>query len=67
MMNIWLNDEPRDLEERTTLLHALQQWGYACERIAVAVNGEFVPRGAYAQTLLQSRDRLDVVAPVQGG
>lgn len=67
MIEVWLNDESRTVDERITLTRALQQWGYACERIAVAINGEFIARGAYADTTLQPRDRLDVVAPVQGG
>jgi sulfur carrier protein len=62
-----VNGEHRALEPGTTLADALLQWGYACERVAVAINGEFVARADYAHTLLRARDCLDVVAPVQGG
>jgi sulfur carrier protein len=35
--------------------------------LAVARNGEIVPRGAWDTTMLASDDRIDVVGAVQGG
>jgi sulfur carrier protein len=35
--------------------------------IAVARNGEVVPRSAWATTLLAPDDRIDIVGAVQGG
>ncbi|TDN98429.1 MULTISPECIES: sulfur carrier protein ThiS [Halomonas] len=62
-----LNDEPARLPAGTPLADALQQWDYAECRIAVAINGEFVPRSAYAERILHDDDRIDIVAPVGGG
>lgn len=62
-----LNDEPARLPAGTPLADALQAWHYADRRVAVAVNGEFVPRSAYAGRVLQEDDRIDIVAPVGGG
>lgn len=62
-----VNGERRELAPQTSLRDALVQWGYRCERVAVAVNGEFVARADYAATVVRERDQLDVVAPVQGG
>lgn len=62
-----LNDEPAQLPAGTPLAAALQAWHYADRRVAVAVNGEFVPRSAYAGRVLQDDDRIDIVAPVGGG
>ncbi len=42
-------------------------WGYDCGKIAVAVNEDFVPRSQYASLRLKESDRVDIVAPVQGG
>jgi sulfur carrier protein len=67
MIETTVNGEKRELLEQTTLADALTQWGFVCERVAVAVNGEFVARGDYNERHLQARDYLDVVAPVQGG
>jgi sulfur carrier protein len=47
------------------LLHAL---GYAeDQKIAVAVNLEFVPRSAHATHQLAQGDDIEIVAPMQGG
>lgn len=67
MIEIFVNGEKHTLDAKTVLTDALQQWGYACEKIAVAINGEFVARGHYANVTLSANDTLDIVAPVQGG
>jgi sulfur carrier protein len=45
----------------------LEELGYGESVIATAVNGEFVPAGARAQVALAEGDRLEVLAPMQGG
>ena len=67
MIEVMLNGQSRKLPRATSVSSALREWGYSCERIAVAINGEFVARGDYSQRLLGERDLVDVVAPVQGG
>jgi sulfur carrier protein len=62
-----LNDETVRLPAGTPLATALQAWRYADRRVAVAINGEFVPRSAYAERVLEGDDRIDIVAPVGGG
>jgi sulfur carrier protein len=66
MIDISLNGERRQLEPQM-LSAALEAWGYQCERVAVAINGEFIARADYARTPLTADDRIDVVGPVQGG
>jgi sulfur carrier protein len=41
--------------------------GLAEARVATALNGVFVPKGARAETVVQEGDRLEVLAPMQGG
>jgi sulfur carrier protein len=67
MIEISLNGEHREVTGELALSDALTQWGYLCERVAVAVNGEFVARADYPRTRLRPADRVDVVGPVQGG
>lgn len=67
MIEVMLNGQSRSLPRATSVSNALQEWGYSCERIAVAINGEFIARGDYARRLLDERDLVDVVAPMQGG
>lgn len=35
--------------------------------IAVAVNGEVVPKGSWGERTLQADDRLEIIRAVQGG
>jgi len=51
----------------TTLDAALAELGWAEARVATALNGEFVPKASRSATRLQSGDRLEVLAPMQGG
>ncbi|MEQ6889460.1 sulfur carrier protein ThiS [Halomonas sp. CS7] len=62
-----LNDEATRLPADTALADALDAWHYTERRVAVAINGEFVPRSAYPERVLRDRDRIDIVAPVGGG
>ena len=58
-----------DMHEVTapTLAAALNELGWSGARVATALNGSFVPRTARAQTPLKDGDRLEVLAPMQGG
>lgn len=67
MITIKVNNKTTEVPIDCTIATALDQWGYTAKGIAVAINGDFVPRGNYAQQLLQANDLIDVVAPIQGG
>lgn len=45
----------------------LKELGYGESVVATALNGEFVPMGARSQAALAEGDRLEVLAPMQGG
>lgn len=62
-----VNNEAKTLESETNVAQALELWGYNCEKIAIAINGDFVPRSTYQQTYFNEGDCVDVLAPVQGG
>ena len=61
-----VNGEPRDLAA-STLADALVQLDYADAIVATAVNGEFVPKRKREETALKDGDRIEIVAPRQGG
>lgn len=67
MMKLMVNNQRKTLQVRCSILDALAQWGYQPHTIAVAINGEFVPRSTYAQHVLADGDQVDIVAPIQGG
>ena len=49
-----------------TLAEALTDLGYA-GALATALNGSFVPATARTETPLRDGDRVEVLAPMQGG
>jgi len=65
-MKIVLNGAEASLRE-TRLDRALAELGYADAVVATALNSAFVPRTARAKTHLAEGDRLEVLAPLQGG
>ncbi|MCC5964146.1 MAG: sulfur carrier protein ThiS [Rhodobacteraceae bacterium] len=65
-MKIEVNGEPREVAG-PMLADALAELGWADARVATALNGTFVPKGARGDTALNAGDRLEVLAPMQGG
>lgn len=51
----------------STLADLIAEAGYGDARLATAVNGDFVPARARATTKLADGDRIEIVAPRQGG
>jgi len=51
----------------TTLAEAVQSLDFAEAKVATALNGEFVPARARDATALKDGDRIEIVAPRQGG
>lgn len=67
MLKLSLNGEMIQCEERLSLAQLLEQKNYQSQKIAVAINGEFVPRSLYDETVLGSEDEVDVIQAVGGG
>lgn len=51
----------------TTLAGMLMELGLAETRIATAIGGEFVPRAARETCILREGDKVEILAPMQGG
>jgi sulfur carrier protein len=65
-MKILVNGVSRDTEA-VKLAAALGELGYGDKVVATAVNGEFVSAAARSDTILAEGDRVEVLAPMQGG
>lgn len=65
-MKINVNGEPHDVAA-TILSEALEELGFGTAKIATAVNEEFVPVSMRSAYELTTGDRLEIVAPMQGG
>lgn len=66
-MRITVNGESRMMDRETSIADVLNQMGYAQTSVAVALNGDFVPRSVYGNTQIRDGDTLEIVAPMQGG
>ncbi|MBD2857763.1 sulfur carrier protein ThiS [Spongiibacter sp. KMU-158] len=67
MISVSVNNEAKQCANDQPLKGLLGTWGFDDEKVAVAVNEEFVPRSQYSAFTLSDGDRVDVLAPVQGG
>jgi sulfur carrier protein len=65
-LKITVNGEQQETEART-LADLCAALGYADAKVATAVNGDFVPASRRAGTELGIDDRVEIVAPRQGG
>jgi thiazole synthase len=69
-VRIELNGEQRELPEGASLADAVRESGAEPEAprgLAVALDGEVVPRGEWAATSLSEGRRVEVLAAIQGG
>lgn len=67
MIDVSVNGEIRHLDSGTTVAALLAQMALAGKRVAVERNGEIVPKGRHADTVLAAGDTLEIVAAVGGG
>ena len=68
MTLVRINGERRELDERPTVDAAVRAAGSPDGRgVAVALDGEVVPRGRWDETSLSEGQRVEVVQAVQGG
>jgi len=65
-MKILVNGAWRETQ-REELAGALEELGYGGSVVSTAVNGEFVAAAQRARTALAEGDRIEVLAPMQGG
>lgn len=66
-MTLKVNGEPRELPDGATVSHLLTILAAPVPGVAVAVNGEVVPRGRHADTVLRPGDHVEVIRAVGGG
>jgi sulfur carrier protein len=64
---VWINGERREFAPDTRVLDALGALGLPQKGVAVAVDGEVVPKAQWAGTALADGARVEVLTAVQGG
>jgi sulfur carrier protein len=67
-MIITVNGDPAEVPDGTSLEGLLVRSGHQVKRgLAIAMNGEVVPRGRWAEQRVTAGDVVEVLAATQGG
>lgn len=66
-MQIYVNGEDFQLEQKKSLKALLAELGYQGKKIAVELNEEIIPLRLHEETLLQENDRVEIVQAIGGG
>ena len=66
-MQVMVNGIPSDVVEGATVAALVAARVEEHRRVAAAVNGDVVPRSAWASTVLRDDDSVEVLVPVAGG
>ena len=66
-MQVWVNGIRREVPEGQTLRELVETLGMEPQGVAVEVNREVIPRGAYGARVLAEGDRIEVVRAIGGG
>lgn len=67
MLQLTINGESRQFPVGLSLADLLGELALVGKRVAVERNGDIVPRGQHAATLLNEGDKLEIVVAVGGG
>jgi sulfur carrier protein len=68
MTVVTINGEPRELGDAATVETAVRALGEPDGRgVAVALDGEVIPRGEWATTAVRDGQQVEVLRAVQGG
>jgi sulfur carrier protein len=66
-VQVWINGAERELADGACVRDALVALGAPESGVAVAVDGEVVPRAGWASVPLADGARVEVLTAVQGG
>lgn len=67
MPTISVNNTALEIDAHCNISDVIFQAGFSDQSIAIALNGEFIPRANYSTTSLTHGDNLDIVKPIGGG
>jgi sulfur carrier protein len=66
-MQVTVNGVPGDVVEEMTVAQLVDARAEQRRWVAVALNGDVVPRGGWAATFLRDGDSVEILVPVAGG
>jgi sulfur carrier protein len=62
-----INGSVRPIDPATTIASLIEEWCESPDGVAVARNGEVVPRSEWHDTSLESGDRVEILTAAAGG
>ncbi|MGO9344157.1 MAG: sulfur carrier protein ThiS [Acidimicrobiales bacterium] len=62
-----VNGEPSDLRDGSTIADVVSEWCSSSRGVAVARNGEVVPRSLWDFECVHAGDRIEIVSAAAGG
>lgn len=65
-MRILVNGDKVDVASHQ-LTNILENLGFQCNKVVVAVNQEFVAKESWSEYRIKDGDCLDVLSPIEGG
>lgn len=66
-MLVFINQEPKEITQQTTLSEVVEQFAASPLGIAVAINLSVVPKSQWASTFLNPNDTILIIKATQGG
>jgi sulfur carrier protein len=66
-MEIVLNGEKKQITDQISVEALLRHLNSPLEGVAVAVNGNIIPRSKWHQEKLENKDKVEILGAVQGG
>jgi sulfur carrier protein len=67
MIKVSVNGEIKEISENLNVNELIKELGYTTKGFAVAINTTFIAIDKYEETLIYESDKIDILAPVQGG
>jgi len=67
MITVSVNGETKQLQDGLNVSQMIEALDYKVKGFAVAINTTFVPIAKYEETMIEEGDKIDILAPVQGG
>jgi sulfur carrier protein len=67
MIEIIVNGAKQNITSDINIKEMIKELNYTKEGFAVAINESFIAIKSYESTIIQANDRIEILAPVQGG
>jgi sulfur carrier protein len=67
MIEVIVNGEKREINSDLNVNELILELNYEEKWFAIALNNTFVAIDSYENTIIKNNDRIEILAPVQGG